>query len=569
MDQSSFDRIAKLLGGATTRRRGLTAVLGAAIGLPLVADADAKRGTSAAREAGRNRDTGKGKGKGKPGAEGPCGDGSRKDNACTKDRQCCTGYCRKGLRNKDGQGRCRCIRKGKACKPSQTCCKGACENGVCGGGGRTPVPTGQACDPALDTCADVAASCVAYDSATPTGTYCLLPGGAACAADAECVTDFCPQGECRTPVPTGESCDTATDACVDSAASCIAYDSDDPAGTFCVLPTGATCSANGECYSQECASGTCAAVTCDVCSNGCPYANLDDAIAGTADGGRIRIDAGTWAGPSTADISKSLRFEACGGVTGVIIQPVDWLGIQAVETATVTLKNLEFTNLVVGAFGSNGASPSSIATLIVRGCTVDGTDQYSLYQSANSHAIVEDSSFTGASVYFSSDANPSETATLTLVRTLVTAPGDSKNTLELYGPGTVTLTDSTFSAGEGDDGAGLYIANTDGSGLTLSVTLDGTTAVTGNTASGRGGGIYLVGGAGNTIALDLKDTTTVTGNTALTTNAGSGLAALVPAGATVTVTGGGTRITGNANDPQCAKSTDSSTWTAVPDCATF
>ena len=121
MDHASFDRIAKLLGGATTRRRGLASALGAALGLAAatatVAEASARFSPDRKRVA-------------KP--EGPCGNGSRKDNLCTKDKQCCTGYCQKGLKNKDGKGRCRCIRKGQPCKPSQTCCHGGCNNGICG-----------------------------------------------------------------------------------------------------------------------------------------------------------------------------------------------------------------------------------------------------------------------------------------------------------------------------------------------------------------------------------------------------------------------------------------------------
>ncbi|MFM9105570.1 MAG: hypothetical protein ACKOWF_02590, partial [Chloroflexota bacterium] len=76
MDQSSFDRIARLFGG--------------------VERAEARDGNSGKRHA-RGHGTASRHGSGKarrhsrrPPAERPCGDGSRKDNICTKDKQCCT-----------------------------------------------------------------------------------------------------------------------------------------------------------------------------------------------------------------------------------------------------------------------------------------------------------------------------------------------------------------------------------------------------------------------------------------------------------------------------------------------
>jgi hypothetical protein len=142
MDQTSFDRITRLLGGATSRRSGVTAALGAALGLGgLTRVADAKQ-------------TGAGKNKGKPGKEGPCGNGSRQVNICTKDKDCCTGLCntKAGKTNRDGKGRCRCVQKGKACTANRNCCNGmTCANGVCSGGsGPKPTPT---CATTPDVCA--------------------------------------------------------------------------------------------------------------------------------------------------------------------------------------------------------------------------------------------------------------------------------------------------------------------------------------------------------------------------------------------------------------------------------
>ncbi len=138
MDQHAFDQMARLLGGGTTRRAGVTSALAAAIGFAVVRDGDAVAGRPGA---------GHGAGR-RPGSEGPCGSGSRKDNSCTKDSQCCTGYCQLNLKNKDRKGRCRCIRKGRSCTAKQTCCGAlTCTNGVCGGSAP------EVCDVCLAGCA--------------------------------------------------------------------------------------------------------------------------------------------------------------------------------------------------------------------------------------------------------------------------------------------------------------------------------------------------------------------------------------------------------------------------------
>jgi hypothetical protein len=110
MDEQRFDAALRALGLGSSRRQAIAGAFGALFGGGVL--------DAAARGNGKNRDRDKGKGR-KPSApvvEGPCGDGSRKDNICSKDTECCTGYCKKGLRNKDQKGRCRCIRKGKSCK---------------------------------------------------------------------------------------------------------------------------------------------------------------------------------------------------------------------------------------------------------------------------------------------------------------------------------------------------------------------------------------------------------------------------------------------------------------------
>ncbi len=236
MEQSSFDRIARLLGssGATTRRSGLASAVCAAIGLAALsgADADAKpdkhAGSGKHKAKGRNS----GRDKGKPGVEGPCGDGSRQDNLCSKDKDCCTGICKTGMKNRDGSGRCRCVKKGKPCTEDRNCCGGrACADGVCGG-----------------------------------GSQCVATGGACSSADPCCDGNICDSGTCQPPPPpiaTGEAC-VAGDVCADSRATCTSFDQSTQdilgpmPGTYCLLPAGATDCGNPMFPNNFCVGGWCA-----------------------------------------------------------------------------------------------------------------------------------------------------------------------------------------------------------------------------------------------------------------------------------------------------------------------
>ncbi|MFM9107091.1 MAG: hypothetical protein ACKOWF_10395 [Chloroflexota bacterium] len=169
MDQTAFDRIARLLGGAATRRQGFAAALGGMLGLGSVVAA-APAAEAKARDAGRKRR------RKRPGITGPCGDGTRKDNICTKDKQCCTGICDKDLakKNRDGKGRCRCARRGQDCTEDKNCCGSmVCTNDVCAKPGPACTVLNQG-DAATNGAALVAAINAAADGAVITiepGTY--------------------------------------------------------------------------------------------------------------------------------------------------------------------------------------------------------------------------------------------------------------------------------------------------------------------------------------------------------------------------------------------------------------
>lgn len=125
MDQKRFDELVQRLSEHVSRRSVVTsAVAGSAAAASGAIDARAGK-------------RGKGKNDGrasKPGTAGPCGSGKRKDNICTKNKDCCTGICavEAGKKNKDGKGRCRCVRTGDACQVDKNCCNAPCIGGVCG-----------------------------------------------------------------------------------------------------------------------------------------------------------------------------------------------------------------------------------------------------------------------------------------------------------------------------------------------------------------------------------------------------------------------------------------------------
>ncbi|MFM9107197.1 MAG: hypothetical protein ACKOWF_10935 [Chloroflexota bacterium] len=187
MDHSSFDRIARLLGGAASRRAGLGAVFGVLAGLAAAPDLKARprRGAAPRRSA-------------KP--AGPCGDGSGAANHCAKDSDCCTGYCKKARSGKGG--RCRCIKRGKPCTTTQTCCGGGrCTDGTCprrntGPKPPRPVATGRPCTVGKTVCSRTGAACVVYAGGASAQTYCLLPDGAACEQATDCVQGYCGSGGC-------------------------------------------------------------------------------------------------------------------------------------------------------------------------------------------------------------------------------------------------------------------------------------------------------------------------------------------------------------------------------------
>jgi hypothetical protein len=203
MDQQRFDAAIRALNTGTTRRSGIAAALGMLLGGVGIAASDAKQ---------KNRKDGagsQGKTKDKPEAEGPCGDGTWRDNRCKKHSECCTGYCKDGsCRGVELGGKCSKTRK---CRGDAVCTKGKCvrKNG--------PKPT--SCTP--KNCADgccKGTTCVKY--ATQSAATCGK-AGAACAA---CGTgESCVSGVCGIPCDAtscGDSCCLDAITCRDKSLAC-------------------------------------------------------------------------------------------------------------------------------------------------------------------------------------------------------------------------------------------------------------------------------------------------------------------------------------------------------------
>jgi hypothetical protein len=115
MDHATFDRIARMLGAATSRRAGIGAAAAA-----MIAGAASAGGIAAA---GR-----------RVSGEGPCGDGAQRDNVCTRNADCCTGVCMKNPAGKRKKGRCRCYHRGERCAANRNCCGSlTCVEGRCTG----------------------------------------------------------------------------------------------------------------------------------------------------------------------------------------------------------------------------------------------------------------------------------------------------------------------------------------------------------------------------------------------------------------------------------------------------
>lgn len=551
MDQSQFDRIARLLGGATSRRRGLAAAIAALASVVPLSQADAAAtGAGAGKSSGKNKngtrskdkDRDKGNAPGKPSRKpepaGPCGSGKVADNRCRKNGDCCTNICKMKNKGKDGSGRCRCQRKNRPCTEDRNCCKAAgqqmtCIAGRCGYPAGDPVPTGQSCTPGVSVCADDAAVCGEYQLGTPAGTYCLLADGASCGA-------------------------------------------------------------NGECESNSCASGTCA-TNCTVCRSGCPYTKIADAVAGVGPGSTILIAPGFYdEGVSIDDGSKAnLTLKRCGSRGEVRWTSYGDSYVVFVGPHTLTLRDLTL-------FGYAGAPTYNLLTA----GGDSGTETWSTLYADNvyfesmaygdSYGTLMfkyycEATFTNCVFRYNSsreagggiategfDPAPAKRTRLTITDCSFYSnqAGDTLGTPDTYGGAVylynadATVTNSTFENNSALGGGAFALEAA--AALTLTDCLVKGNISTDGVTLHPGGGIILYPDSNTAapgVTVTLAGTTKIAGNTG---SQGSGIAVQADApSAPWSVTGAPGRVSGNVGAPdQCAVSTDDgTTWTGVAGCA--
>ncbi|MGI9254852.1 MAG: NHL repeat-containing protein, partial [Thermomicrobiales bacterium] len=251
-----------MVGATTTRRRGLAVALGA-----MVAGWTGREAAAIEPEGG-------------PSIEGPCGNGSARDNKCKRNNQCCTGHCDKK------KGRCRCLQASKSCTQDKECCNkltcsggicvsgkpctakncpdGCCAGDVCRGGTISEMcgKGGEACDQCKkgSTCRSQVCKpcdgCIddetckggdAEDACGVNGVACAVCSGA---------TDSCVNGACRCGA--GAACSGATPECVNGACVECATDSNCPASEYCVLGVCQTCPQPCTGSYPYCVQGVCA-----------------------------------------------------------------------------------------------------------------------------------------------------------------------------------------------------------------------------------------------------------------------------------------------------------------------
>ncbi len=476
MDHQVFDRMAKLLGRASSRRSGLKALSAAVLGHAVLTDPEtglARAGKG--RETGPGKDRGKEKDKGRGGGNarpaGPCGNGTLADNRCTTGSECCTGICK--LKNKGKKGRCRCVSKGKPCTEDRNCCGSTtCSDGVCGG--KPPVPptpaalieTGAACVPATDTCRDPNATCVAYDSGDPAGTYCLLSRRGECTADADCATQACQNG------------------------ACIA----------CTHPA----------CREACTPIVCAS---------CTYTTVQDAIDAATSGDVIAIGSGVYR-KNLSITGKNLTLRACPGESVTVVN--EWASqySSARRTITVTGGSLDIIGITVAGRSFPESSPGRWGG----GIKTDGN--LGLYRDT----VVSGGYFPkGGGVFVDGDG-----LTLTITDDVVI----EGNQADSYGGGVlvsgesdVMISGGVIIRGNRTDSYGGGVAVDGGCNLTVT----GRTQIANNTAKSGGGIGFMNGSASRTATLTISGDVVIRANNGFADSSES-----TPGGGGITVFGAST-----------------------------
>ncbi|MFM9107647.1 MAG: hypothetical protein ACKOWF_13225 [Chloroflexota bacterium] len=512
MDQTAFDRIARILGGESSRRSSLRATIAGLAGLAappaLASDGPANQPAATGKNRGSSASKDKAKDKGKtPRPEGPCGDGSRKDNRCIRNSQCCTGYCEKNLKNRDGDGRCRCVGRNMACKQDQTCChNAACVDGVC----RVAVATGKPCNPARDTCADPAASCTSYtySDASHSGPFCVLPRAAACAASDECESRNCDGGVCA--LCSSPVCVTACTPVV-----CLTCPHQTVQAAINAAAPGAVVTIGAGLYIEN------LTVSRDLTLRACPgspvtirntaYGNRTVTVTGGASLTIIGIVIDGLSDPGSNPGGGILTDGALQLVGNAVVRNASWEdggGVYATgDNRTVTITDQVIIESNHAANFGGGVLVEGLSALVVSGAAVitgNAADSYGAGLAATE----------GANVTISGNvvlrANAGGGAALFVRR------GDATRAISVIVEDDVLITGN--AAINGKDGGFARFANhgaTD-TRIPMDVLIRGRVAITNNTAEGDGGAI-----SSRWAAITLADSVVISGNR--TDNGGGGV----------------------------------------------
>jgi hypothetical protein len=217
-----------------------------------------------------------------------------------------------------------------------------------------------------------------------------------------------------------------------------------------------------------------------VCSSGCPYTTVQDAVAAASRGDTILTATGTYTGGLTIDKGITLTGAKADTTT------LNLGGNQIIVTSevTVTINNLTVTGGQTSFFSQAGGGINNAGKLTLNSDLISGN-------TAN---------ITGGGIFNSGD--------LTLINTTVTANTAAIGAGGIDNTGTATLANSTISNNSGGAGGGIENPGT----MTLKdTTVSGNTALIGgginnggtlklehttirsNTASLLGGGLYNFG----------------------------------------------------------------------------
>jgi hypothetical protein len=473
MDGSSFDRLARAVGAAASRRRLLGALTGQGLGsvVAILARDDAaaekpsdrlrrrKQQHRRKRRNSKRRNNGK-HGNNRNGNGGGLGSGAcvATGDDCSQDSDCCTSNCfnfacaEKVKQCSAGGTTVPCRPAAKGCAGSQ-CCHGAlsCNDGCCSTDANQCNAEGNCCVP----------NC----------------SGKSCGPDGCGVGGTC--GSC----PAGSTCDDATGAC-----SCVPDCTNVECGSD---GCGGTC---GTCSDGICQDGACQ--PCDVCP-ACTYKTIQEAISDTQGPELIFICPGTYLeslnvsrnvllfgagqgeGPGDTIVSTTDDQEATIAVPDGVAAQLQGLRITGSKHCGVAIEDAELTmtDCTVTGNTNDDIGPAGIfamgGTLTLKNCTISDNRVDSERGAVNGGGIgIDDAEVTLTNCVVADNkaisSNPAETfgggifvaagGKLTLRNTQVTRNFtnglggglyvDQNSSATLENGSTVTLNDPTNCAGK-------------------------------------------------------------------------------------------------------------------------